>query len=103
MPGMGPTVECLAVQEHHAMLVVQVAPEINELRYVLCPKRMGDAQFWQIYFALAKKLLPSAAFDPSFVPPPSDEQRITLHDLQVPPPNDSTLRNPHDPHVVMLT
>ena len=67
------------------MLVVQVAPEINELRYVLCPKRMSDAQFWHIYFALARKLLPAAAFDPAFVPPPLDEKHpMTLHDLQVP-------------------
>ena len=75
-----------AAQEHHAILGVQAAPEVNELRYVLVPKRMGDAQFWQVYFALAKKLLPPVAFDPSFVPPPSDEHRMTLHDLQVAPP-----------------
>lgn len=55
-------------QERHAMLVVQSVKEINELRFVLCPKRMTDEQFWKIYFNLTKKQLPEAAFDPSFVP-----------------------------------
>ncbi len=67
------------------MLVVQVAKEINELRYVLCPKRMTDAQFWQIYFQLAKEYLPAEAFDASFVPPKSSTQALTFADLQVPP------------------
>ena len=35
-------------QERHAMLVVQSVKEINELRFVLCPKRMTDEQFWNI-------------------------------------------------------
>ena len=65
------------------MLVVQVAKEINELRYVLCPKRMTDAQFWQIYFQLAKKYLPAEAFDASFVPSKSITQGMTFADLQV--------------------
>lgn len=67
------------------MLVVQVAKEINELRYVLCPKRMADAQFWQIYFQLAKKYLPEEAFDASFVPAKSSTQGMTFADLQVCP------------------
>lgn len=64
------------------MLVVRSAREINELRYVLCPKRMSDAQFWQIYFLLAKKLLPDEAFDPAFQPPRSAAPGLTLNDLQ---------------------
>ena len=55
-------------QERHAMLVVQSVKEINELRFVLCPKRMTDEQFWKIYFNLTKKQLPDAAFDPKFTP-----------------------------------
>ena len=55
-------------QERHAMLIVQSVKEINELRFVLCPKRMTDEQFWKIYFSLTKKQLPEAAFDPNFVP-----------------------------------
>ncbi len=67
------------------MLVVQVAKEINELRYVLCPKRMTDAQFWQIYFQLAKKYLPEEAFDASYMPAQSSTQGMTFADLQVRP------------------
>ncbi|KAK9824342.1 hypothetical protein WJX72_009558 [[Myrmecia] bisecta] len=50
-------------QEHHAMLVTQCVKEINELRFVLCPKRMTDEQFWKIYFTLTRKYLPGAAFE----------------------------------------
>lgn len=49
-------------QVRHAMLVVRVVQEVNELRYVLCPRYMDDQRFWQVYFALAKPHLPSAAF-----------------------------------------
>lgn len=66
------------------MLVVQVVKEINELRYVLCPKRMTDAQFWQIYFRLADKYMPEEASDPNYMPPASSSmQGLTLTDLQV--------------------
>ncbi len=66
------------------MLVVQVVKEINELRYVLCPKRMTDAQFWQIYFQLAHKYLPEDAWDPAFKPPSTSAMHgLTLTDLQV--------------------
>ena len=65
------------------MLVVQVVKEINELRYVLCPKRMTDAQFWQIYFRLADKYLPEEATDPNYKPPAANTmQGLTLTDLQ---------------------
>lgn len=85
------------------MLVVQAAPEVNELRYVLVPKRMGDAQFWQVYFALAEKLLPPVAFDPSFAPPASDEHRMTLHDLQVaPPPGTCTITSSPGPNTTAV-
>ena len=66
------------------MLVVQVVKEINELRYVLCPKRMTDAQFWQIYFQLAHKYLPDMAWDPDFKPPSTSAVHgLTLTDIQV--------------------
>lgn len=55
-------------QEQHALLVVQAVTEINELRFVLCPKRMTDKQFWHTYFHLARKHLPPEAFDPHFQP-----------------------------------
>ena len=68
-------------QERHAMLVVQSVKEINELRFVLCPKRMTDEQFWKIYFNLTKKQLPEAAFDPSFVPEPPEKQTAATNPL----------------------
>lgn len=59
--------------------------EINELRFVLCPKRMNDAQFWIVYFSLARKYMPPEAFDPGFEVPKDaaegDSQRRLL-DLQ---------------------
>ena len=59
--------------------------EINELRFVLCPKRMNDAQFWIVYFSLARKYMPAKAYDPGFQIPegsrPAEPQRKFL-DLQ---------------------
>jgi hypothetical protein len=46
-------------QVQHAKLVVQTVDEINELRYVLCPRYMSDQRFWEIYFCLANKHLPN--------------------------------------------
>ena len=59
--------------------------EINELRFVLCPKRMNDAQFWGVYFLLAKKQLPPEAFDPHApVDRPSEpkDSKASFSDLQ---------------------
>lgn len=68
-------------QERHAMLVVQSVKEINELRFVLCPKRMTDEQFWKIYFNLTRKQLPEAAFDPDFVPEAAAKQTASTNPL----------------------
>lgn len=68
-------------QERHAMLVVQSVKEINELRFVLCPKRMTDEQFWKIYFNLTRKQLPEAAFDPNFVPEEPAKQTAATNPL----------------------
>lgn len=51
-----------AWQVRHASLVVKAAKEINELRFVLCPRYMTDARFWHIYFTLTRKYLPDEAF-----------------------------------------
>jgi len=51
-----------AWQVRHAMLVVRVVKEVNELRYVLCPRYLTDQQFWEIYFSLAQPHLPGRAF-----------------------------------------
>lgn len=50
-------------------LLGQALKEINELRYVLCPKRMTDEEFWKVYFTLSKRHLPEEAWDPNFVVP----------------------------------
>lgn len=50
-----------AWQVRHAMLVVRAVKEVNELRYVLCPRYMPDHKFWQVYFALAASHLPAVA------------------------------------------
>lgn len=77
------------------MLVVQVVKEINELRYVLCPKRMTDAQFWHIYFRLANKYLPEEASDPDFKPQASPAtQGLTFNDIQVGPCTSCRLQPP---------
>ena len=50
-------------QAKHAMLVCLAVKEMNELRFVLVPKRLADEQFWAIYFALVRSRLPPEAFD----------------------------------------
>lgn len=49
-------------QVRHASLVVKTAKEVNELRFVLCPRYMTDARFWHIYFTLIMKYLPDEAY-----------------------------------------
>lgn len=61
-------------QEKHALLVVRSVQEINELRFVLVPKRMADQEFWHIYFTLACKYLPAHAFDPTHSAAPSTQR-----------------------------
>lgn len=51
-----------AWQERHALLLVKYVKEIDELRYVLCPKYMNDGEFWKTYFELMKEHLPKIAF-----------------------------------------
>lgn len=80
------------------MLVVQSTREINELRYVLCPKRMSDATFWQIYFLLAKKLLPDAAFEAAPAPPGPHRDALSLADLQASVLSGSAITHTHAAH-----
>ena len=49
-------------QERHALLLVKNVKEIDELRFVLCPKYMDDNQFWDTYFKLMKNDLPKISF-----------------------------------------
>ena len=52
-------------QEQHALLICRQVKEVDELRFVLSPKRMTDQQFWAIYFQLVRQHLPEAAYDPA--------------------------------------
>lgn len=44
-------------QEIHARLVLWAVPEINDYRYVLCPRRMSEERFWAVYFVLVRSKL----------------------------------------------
>jgi hypothetical protein len=48
---------------------------MNELRFVLVPKRLNDEQFWSIYFALTRARLPKEAFDTSLQSPPPEQPK----------------------------
>lgn len=49
-------------QERHALLLIKNVKEIDELRFVLCPKYMNDSQFWDTYFKVMKNDLPNITF-----------------------------------------
>lgn len=62
-------------QARHATLLVRAVKEVNELRFVLCPRYMGDSEFWDIYFELVKDKLPPVAYtwkEGDDLPPSSD-------------------------------
>ncbi|PSC74256.1 BSD domain containing [Micractinium conductrix] len=58
----GPPYRLNPWQVRHATLVVQALKEVNELRFVLCPKYMTDEHFWHVYYTMARKCLPDAAY-----------------------------------------
>lgn len=58
-----------AWQVRHSTLVVSNIKEVDELRFVLCPRYMDDDRFWSVYYTLARKHLPEVAFNWS----PEDE------------------------------
>ena len=41
-------------QEEHARNMLVEVPELSKLRYSLCPAKMSDTQFWNIYFLLLR-------------------------------------------------
>eukprot|EP01026_Neomeris_dumetosa_P015795 TRINITY_DN16016_c0_g1_i1.p2 TRINITY_DN16016_c0_g1~~TRINITY_DN16016_c0_g1_i1.p2 ORF type:complete len:313 (+),score=75.46 TRINITY_DN16016_c0_g1_i1:49-987(+) len=45
-------------QIRHVTLILDRVKEIQDLRFVLCPQRMDETVFWQIYFLLCAKYLP---------------------------------------------
>lgn len=51
------------------LMVLSRVEQLQHLRYALCPKRMDEQQFWTIYFAQVKDLLPPQAFGLAPEPP----------------------------------
>lgn len=41
-------------QAEHARTMLMDVPELSKLRYSLCPAKMSDTQFWNIYFLLLR-------------------------------------------------
>lgn len=52
-----------AWQETHARLILQKVPQLQDLRFVLCPRKLHEYEFWMIYFTLCRRYLPKAAFE----------------------------------------
>jgi hypothetical protein len=50
-------------QETHARLILERVPQLQDLRFVLCPRKLDEYEFWMIYFTLCRRYLPKAAFD----------------------------------------
>ena len=63
-------------QERHALCALQAVPELDELRFVLCPRRMRDRLFWACYFRLARGRLPEGALEPGAAAPALSPQGL---------------------------
>jgi hypothetical protein len=50
-------------QETHARLILGRVPQLQDLRFVLCPRKLDEYQFWMIYFTLCRRYLPRGVFD----------------------------------------
>ncbi|KAF8060625.1 hypothetical protein HT031_004802 [Scenedesmus sp. PABB004] len=48
-------------QEGHARAVLEQVQQLQDLRFVLCPKVMDEHVFWLIYFTLCRRYLPEQA------------------------------------------
>mmetsp|Transcript_23538 Transcript_23538/g.65258 ORF Transcript_23538/g.65258 Transcript_23538/m.65258 type:complete len:284 (-) Transcript_23538:433-1284(-) len=99
---MPKTMKLAPWQEKHAMLLVQSIPEFNDLRYVLCPKKMAEERFWEIYFTLCKEKLPPQAQD--FVMLAA--QAVTVHTTTVTSTRTASTNIPSPPsysHLISAT
>lgn len=72
-------------QERHANLVLHTVKELQDLRYLLCPKRMEEERFWKIYFSLAHPHLPEACISGELVPEEKPVSPSTNEDGSAPP------------------
>eukprot|EP01112_Ceratiomyxa_fruticulosa_P011933 TRINITY_DN3282_c0_g1_i2.p1 TRINITY_DN3282_c0_g1~~TRINITY_DN3282_c0_g1_i2.p1 ORF type:complete len:321 (-),score=71.60 TRINITY_DN3282_c0_g1_i2:101-1063(-) len=64
-----------AKQIRHAKLILKRVPELNQLRYNLCPGHMRDETFWLVYFLLIRNKtgevdLDDNSYDIQFPPTP---------------------------------
>mmetsp|Transcript_15210 Transcript_15210/g.21233 ORF Transcript_15210/g.21233 Transcript_15210/m.21233 type:complete len:458 (+) Transcript_15210:15-1388(+) len=62
-------------QEKHARFIIQRVPELDAVRFKLCPTKMPDNAFWHIYFILVRTKL-SNKLEQNTIrkPPPTDNQ-----------------------------
>mmetsp|Transcript_91795 Transcript_91795/g.134171 ORF Transcript_91795/g.134171 Transcript_91795/m.134171 type:complete len:173 (+) Transcript_91795:68-586(+) len=42
-------------QESHAKAMLKCSPTMRQMRFALCPSRLRDEDFWQIYFIVTQK------------------------------------------------
>lgn len=61
--GKRPSYKLNPWQERHALLSLKQVEQLHNLRFVLCPRRMDEDEFWMIYFALTKRYLPPEAWE----------------------------------------
>ena len=60
-------------QETHATIILKKVPQLQDLRFVLCPRRMDEYLFWSIYFTLCLRYLPPP--ESWLVPSPQQQQQ----------------------------
>ena len=53
----GSSYEMTTKQQQHAMLILDLVPELQQLRYELCPVKISEDSFWKIYFLLVRNKL----------------------------------------------
>lgn len=44
-------------QIKHATLVLERVPSLKQCRFTLCPKKLDDGKFWELYFVMARKYM----------------------------------------------
>ena len=44
-------------QIKHATLVLERVPSLKQCRFALCPKKLDDGKFWELYFVMARKYM----------------------------------------------
>lgn len=69
-------------QERHALLMIKAHPQLDKLRYSLCPKKMEENTFWYIYFALLHNRIGDALDDQDEIKAERDWEEVKHHTKQ---------------------